>query len=358
MELEPGQLHGEGDWSEHGDDIEVFRCKACEAVYIHEKHLKRHQLYRCLKQPIPLDPIQLYSRRQNQISHNADNDSETHVTIYKIDNEAEKFIATCSNSYAKFRLCELKQNPLAISGFWPILFDYRGNTALGPIDSYLGHHSRGIQILAQILTDGYNFYGEKSITISRVACVEQNGLYYSISDYRYPVTATRDSGLIRKDRPFFQVEKSMHEVTLSFHPDYFSLIMPSPFISTDSEEIVRQNSEDSHQNTPEDSIVDEDTCIDLLFSQVSLEDVDDVGQNLSQKLSQVSLESSPAEEVQTSPVRKVCEPVSKKPKFDKLKSTGQNKVKLVHGLPSVRLKTITCSLCGAVLTGGVSQLNR
>ena len=69
MELEPEQLHGEGDGSEHDDDIEVFRCKACGAVYIHEKHLKRHQLYRCLKQPIPLDPIQLYSRRQNQNSH-------------------------------------------------------------------------------------------------------------------------------------------------------------------------------------------------------------------------------------------------------------------------------------------------
>ena len=353
-----GGVDGEGESYDHHDS-DGFLCKGCGSFFTVARNLKRHQLYRCLKQPIPLDPIQLDSRGQSQSSTNAG--SEKYVTIYKIDKDAEKFISTCNNYYAKFRLCELKENPLAISGFWPILFEYRGNTALEPLDSHVGHSSQGTQILAQILTDGYNFYGEKSMTISRDACVELNGLFYSISDYRYPTTAIHyGSVLIRRDRPIFQVVKSMNHITLSFHPEYFCQIFISPFISTDTEETMQQSSQDSHQNTPDDTAVDDEPCIDLLFSQVSLEEGDDTEENLSQKLSQVSLKSSQEAEVETSPVRKVCEPVSKKPKLCKIKSVGPSPrlQALVHRLPAVRVKTINCNYCGSILTGGVSQLNR
>ena len=60
-----GGVDGEGESSDHHDS-DGFLCKGCGSFFTFAHNLKRHQLYRGLKQPIPSDPIQLHSRSRNQ----------------------------------------------------------------------------------------------------------------------------------------------------------------------------------------------------------------------------------------------------------------------------------------------------
>ena len=337
-----------------------FDCEACDKTFSTERALKRHKLHHCSKQP-GLDPIQLSSRRQAEDP--SEGAYETPVTVYQIDKELEKYVSTCSNCYAKFKICEAKTNPLALPAFWPILFDYRGNVVLENIGSKVCH-SQGDSILAQILIDGYNFYGVKSIKITSKAYVEDQGLMYPISSYRAPTTHLSLPALNRKDRPIFQVSKAKDFINISFHPEYFAFLNLSLFFSMEFDDSIKHNSQDSHcdsqEKTNNKTDVDDESSINLLFSQVSLDDVDEFGEGFYQKLSQVSIEAIDYDS-DDSPVRKVSEPVSKKPRLDQFGASGSKSnisTSSLSSLPSVRIKSVTCNLCGVILKGGVSALNR
>ena len=80
----------------------------------------------------------------------------------------DEFISSHPSDYAKFRLCENKTNPQPCKGFWPVLFDYRGKSALSGVEASIGPKGGAYKVLASILSDAYTFYGVSSIKIKKI----------------------------------------------------------------------------------------------------------------------------------------------------------------------------------------------
>ena len=173
--------------------------------------------------------------------------------------------------------------------FWPVLFDYRGKSALTGVEASIGVGGGAYKILASILSDAYTYYGVSSITIKKMAFVElENGDIYEITNYRVPAThCTVNAGAeVRLDQPKFTIKEVEHEVTISLHEKYAELIpcfRPSalhPFESQ-ADVVLDDNWDvggydgDLNMDMTVDSEEDDEEIfsqVESVFSQVSLED--------------------------------------------------------------------------------------
>ena len=97
------------------------------------------------------------------MKHNKDlcqniNEKEANMMVFVVDKKIEDFIATIPSNYARFRICENPKNPVPISGFWPVLLDYRRKQVLYEVETYIGAIN-GAKISASILTNAYIYHG-------------------------------------------------------------------------------------------------------------------------------------------------------------------------------------------------------
>ena len=281
------QVDGLGDSDEADSQLPVdgsFKCIRCGIEVASLKSLKRHMYKSCPQLP-GLDPIELEFRRtalrrSNKTLNNTNGDSEfENSVVYEVDKEIEKYISSCSDNYAKFKLCEKNKPPLAVQNFWPILLDYRRNETLKPLHGVVCYKN-GFEVLYSILLDAYNFHGITTIDIKKNASVWKDDTLYRISTYRKPASHLQVHKNPRPDRPFFSVDTDQDLIKISLHPE-FLCILPQPFVNFDE-------TEDSIPSS-QDSIDLDDSIISEMFSQVIL----NVGEEmypLSQQLSQVSLD--------------------------------------------------------------------
>ena len=132
----------------------TFHCHDCGKSFTLKRNLVKHKKHRCPK-ATGLTPIELQDRRNLALEEPIKEDKnnfELNSTTYTEDKEIEKFLDFIPDSYVKFRFCENPRNPMTLPGFWPLLFDYRGNISLAPIESKLGAKS-SYKTLSTILTD-------------------------------------------------------------------------------------------------------------------------------------------------------------------------------------------------------------
>ena len=296
---------------EAGDDVkgpETFNCQHCSAQFTNKQNLSRHILWRCQNAPhIQDDPMEVLVRKKLDEEEllaldtdpaganermKQDDEKMLHLDkvtkVYKIDEEQAEYLSgSVTDDYARFWFCE--RNSVTVPGFWPILLDYRHKRTLLPIEENICS-SKGHQILSSILTAGYMIHDKDSITISKLAFVEESGVFYDVSPYRTPTTSITQHLHPRLNRPVFSVTSDKNSVTISLHPSYKALLptpqrMPVAIDSSagdyDEEEEMDFDLTDTFMQTPdidendevEDDEVDEDCdTLSQTFSQCSLED--------------------------------------------------------------------------------------
>ena len=290
---------------------ETFNCQYCSKQFKHKHHLSRHVLWRCPKAPhIQDDPAEVLvrNRREREESLALDTDPEGEkdrkeqddeqilrlekvTKVYQIDEEQAEYLSgSVSDDYARFWFCE--RNSVTVPGFWPILLDFRHKRTLLPIEENICS-SKGHQVLSSILTAGYIIHDKDSITISKLAFVEQSGNFYDVSPYRIPTSAITQHSHPRLNRPVFSVTSDKDFVTISLHPSYKALLptpqripvtIDSSAGDNDEEEEMDFDLTDTFMHTPgideddeatdevDDEVGEDDDTLSQTFSQCSLED--------------------------------------------------------------------------------------
>ena len=349
------QVDGEFSCSDSEDDVSVasqtFKCVLCSKLFSTSSNLQKHVRISCKLRPVEPEP----DKRRISV------DSKT----YHSDQNMQQYFDTCDNSYAKFMCCENDKYPITICNFWPCLFDFRDKSEFGTLAQDLSVHNC-YEVLNSILTDAHNFYNVHEITFTRHAIVEKGGEVFDISNYRVPKFW---QNTVKKNRPTFKVVVNGGLVTISFS-DQYALLLHVPQYVTE----VIENHENSDENKSSEIELSQQ------LSQVSLESSDTeferpikrarihnripgwgdgrashlhdrpahphvgpacplVGVQHSQGVGSFVFGSGDALSISSAPVNS---------------SAGS----VTHPLPSVRRKTVTCSLCGAVLSGGQSALTR
>ena len=153
---------------------------------------------------------------------------ESTSVTYREDKEMESFLLLIPSAYTRFRLCENPRNPQAVGGFWPALFDYRGQAALGEVVQSLNVEDT-YKTLASILTDAYTYHNVTSISFKKTAFLEtENGVFYDLSRYRVPRTHcnVNEGSTIRRDQPRFKIVEEEYEVRVSLHERFLELLPP------------------------------------------------------------------------------------------------------------------------------------
>ena len=238
-----GHLSGSDTENDESEKNEKFKCEFCNKQYSTKINLQKHLRLSC-----KLKPVEMSDKPRR-----AQCESKT----YHCDKTLEPYVNTCSNDYAKFMCCENEQYPITIKNFWPCLFDYRSRSDLTPLlQDVCAHNS--YEVLSSILIDAHNHYDIHSITFAQHAFVERGSESFDISQYRIPKFWQNK---VLNNRPTFQVQVSDGLVTISLSEQYLALI-PAPLY------------------LPHDSL-----C-------TSTDDNDSAEIELSQQLSQVSLQSS------------------------------------------------------------------
>ena len=134
-----------------------FTCNDCSIGFTLKKNLDRHKKFTCHKSAT-IDHLEASKRRnqsqENLLSNVADLEN-TSIT-YSEDSEMQEFISSHPSDYAKFRLCEDKRHPQSCPGFWPLLLDYRGKSALSGVETSIGVKN-AYKTLGEISSDLYRF---------------------------------------------------------------------------------------------------------------------------------------------------------------------------------------------------------
>ena len=253
----------------------------------------------------------------------------------------QNFLATVPSAYRRFRVSENPRNQQPLAGFWPVLFDYRGKSALANVEASIGT-TDGYKILASILTDAHIYHGVDSITFKKTAFIQtEEEEIYDVSDYRVPRShcTINEGAKVRLDQPRFTVDETEHEVTVSLHEKYLELIqcLIPPTYSGNPEDSENTDMEVDKMDLEET----DDFGLEVMFgSQEELEDEELV---FSQEFSQVSLEDT----------------------SDITRSPAYKKVKLSTKTPDPEDKADlfaehrnSCPFCGVYIGGKKGQLNR
>ena len=82
--------------------------------------------------------------------------------------------------YTRFRLCENSRNPQAVAGFWPPLFDFRGQAALTEVVPCLNVEN-AYKTLGSILIDAYTCFNVLSISFKKIAHYPVSRLIFSLN---------------------------------------------------------------------------------------------------------------------------------------------------------------------------------
>ena len=316
------QVDGAGDVELDSENNLTFRCEPCEKQFPSSKTLKQHMSHYCRYQ-LGLDPIKLMPRRNLSVSEthsieDAHINSLQNVTIYKIDKEFELYLNSCSDNFAKFKLCENLCHPIAVPNFWPILLDYRGTDILHPVHENICY-TNGYEVMNSILMDGYNLYGISSIQIKKKAGILKDDKMFPISNYRVPTSHLQEHKNPRPDKPFFNIEHKGDLIEISLHPEFLKTLPPR----IDLLESIAE----SEDLSSEDDDLDASRISDL-FSQFSLHGSEE--DPLSQPVSNVRLlrnELTPPAHAENPPSSKPKRPVV-------LDSETQLKVKSLPKLKS------------------------
>ena len=242
-----------------------FKCDECGKTFSAKRNLLRHKADRCPAQTF-LNPIELEMRR-----HLVDQGDgfDSCSKLYTVSQDVEKYLE-CTNAFSTFKLSETFGIPIA--GFWPCLFDFRNKANLLEITENV-NSKNAYETLHDILFDGLQIYGEKSITFAPHAFVCKNTAVFVISNYRIP--AAHQNGEARKNRPKFKVDinRERTEVTIAFSEDFLELLPQLPFqlISQQRQAPITQYDNSQGMDT-DDEGENENEIIELSqnFSQASL----------------------------------------------------------------------------------------
>ena len=212
------------------------------------------------------------------------------------------FLETVPGAYSRFRICENPKNPQPLPGFWPALFDYRGKKVLQGVEDHVSTRN-AYKTLADILTDAYTFHNVTSITIKKQAFVElENGELFEITDYRCPKSHCQinEGARVRLDQPRFKTTETDTEVTISLQERYQELLprfaLTAPGDMKKAEEKEEEDDEEGEQVDEEMEVADDDMdTIDMedeYSGMASLFQADEDEEEMSQELSQISLDDS------------------------------------------------------------------
>ena len=312
----PGPKGG-GDEPESSPAAEVFTCEECKLTMTTKFGLKSHQKFFCPKRGLDhlgLGHLEAAHRTGRTVPSEA---LKSDATTYKCDSEMDQFISTHPSAYARFRLSENPRNPQPVAAFWPALFDYRGKMALTDVETSICA-ADAYQILANILTDGYTFYGVDSITYKKRAFVElSNGDVFDISQYRVPRThlGVNEGAEVRLDRPRFNVCETETEVTISLNEKYLQLL-PRIYQSTSqSGDLLEEPDNGDRDVATYDE--DEDFNFEQMYEPEEQEDDEEVFSQVSEVFSQVTLDDR-EESLPSSPAvkRMKLEPEQKEPEME------------------------------------------
>ena len=198
----------------------------CKKPFTRLRNLVAHRKFHCVKSK-GLDHLVASSRATKEAPTEGDiEEEELNSTSYRVDQDMAQFLDTMPGAYSKFRLCENPRNPQPLPGFWPILFDYRGNKTLEGVEPHICSKS-GFKILADILTDAHIYHNVHSITVKKKAFVElSRGEIFEITNYRVPSShcTLNEGARVRLDQPRFKVTENDTEVTLALHDRYLDLL--------------------------------------------------------------------------------------------------------------------------------------
>ena len=319
----PGPKGG-GDEPESSPAAEVFTCEECKLTMTTKFGLKSHQKFFCPKRGLDhlgLGHLEAAHRTGRTVPSEA---LKSDATTYKCDSEMDQFISTHPSAYARFRLSENPRNPQPVAAFWPALFDYRGKMALTDVESSICA-ADAYQILANILTDGYTFYGVDSITYKKRAFVElSNGDVFDISQYRVPRThlGVNEGAEVRLDRPRFNVTETETEVKISLHEKYLQLL-PRIYRSTSQSGDYLEEA-DNGDVADHECDGDEDLNLEHMYEPEEQEDDEEFFSQMSEVFSQVALEDT-EESLLSSPAvkRMKLEPVQQEPELEEQGKTNR-----------------------------------
>ena len=333
------------------DNNQELKCDECGKSFTALRSLQRHKVFRCPQQQ-NIDPIELQKRRATHWDENHDYGIEAaEEAIYVVDPEMEKYIGCVSNNFSRFKICEKLKTPLG--GFWPCCFDYRSKQSLMEVTENMST-KESYENIKMILTDGWNIFGERSISFSSKAHIFKNMKPYDISNYRIPVSHLICN--VRSNRPAIQVDISGDRsiVTLSFSKEYMHLLPASLYRTM--QDIRAQES--STQNS-----LDNLAGIDEMFSQnQEAADFPDIISDLSQNLSQASLVSKHEEEMDQSPIptRPATGPAvtASELRVEGRSTNSGTEDLFMENLPSVKIKEKVCPFCAKTIKGNIGCLNR
>ena len=206
---------------------------------------------------------------------------ESRSVTYREDKEMDSFLLSIPSAYTRFRLCENPRNPQAVAGFWPPLFDYRGQAALAEVVQSLNVDD-AYKTLASILTDAYTYHNVTSISFKKIAFLEtENGVFYDLSRYRVPRShcTVNEGSKIRRDQPRFKIAEEEYEVRVSLHERFLELLPPPlPQCLSDGQgydddcELMEQEDEEEEDaaSIHLDELFDEETLSQQFDSQASI----------------------------------------------------------------------------------------
>ena len=237
-----GQSIGEAD-----SPSDMTSCPFCCKDFSKNANLNKH-LGKC-----KLLPASCRTLRRNS--------SQSDIKVYQVDKSLDLYVNTCDNDYAKFMCCENDQYPICIPGFWPCLFDYRGSEGLEEIRDLVCSH-KSYDVLSSILLAAYHYYNVRSISFSVKSFVKNDGQIYNISKYRVPKYWQNS---VLKKRPTFLIVVSEGTVKVSFTEKFLEKLCNPMYLE---EVIPSYQSEALCEDSSDDSVVQE---LSQTLSQVSLE---------------------------------------------------------------------------------------